>query len=185
MTDEPATEPVTEAPATPRRRQTAGDMVRSLAVVLVLVGVLVGLNVVQQPDPVVRAVEYPAALDAAQSQADYDLAGPDPLPPGWRVTSARAGVEGTARTWHLGMVTARQTYAAVEQSDGSRADLVERIADGSRPDGEETLGGTSWQRLTGGDPEPRALVRTEAGVTTMVAGNGSWAQLRRLAVALR
>ena len=170
--------------AAARRRQTVGDMVRSLAVVLVLVGVVVGLNMAQQPDPVLRDVEFPAALDHAQSRVDYDLAGPDPLPAGWRVTSARTGRDRSATTWHLGMVTARDAYAAVEQTDGPRKDLVEAHADGSTSAGRTRIGGRTWQRLTGGDPEPRALVLVADGLTTLVAGSASWAELRELAASL-
>lgn len=159
-------------------------MVRSLSVVLVLVGVLVALNVVQQPDPVVRDVQYPAALANAQPGVDYDLAGPDPLPRGWRVTSARAGQEDGAVTWHLGMITAEGAYAAVEQTDGPRHDLTQRNADAASVAGSARIGRLLWQRLEGGDPEPRALVRTSGPVTTMVAGNASWTELRRLAASL-
>ncbi len=160
-------------------------MVGSLSVVLVFVGVLVALNVVQQPDPVVRDVQYPAALVNAQPGVDYDLVGPDPLPRGWRVTSARTGQDSGAVTWHLGMVTAGGKYAAVEQTDGPRKDLARQHVDGAAKAGSARIGQLVWQRLKGGDPEPRALVRTSGPVTTMVAGNASWAELRRLAASLR
>lgn len=159
-------------------------MVRSLAVVLVLVGVIVGLNVAQQPEPVLRDVDYPAALDGAQQGVDYVLAGPDPLPPGWRVTSARTDRVEAATTWHLGMVTASDAYAAVEQTDGPRKDLVEVHAGGAAAAGSTTIGGRTWQRLSGGDPEPRALVLVADGLTTLVVGNASWAELRELAASL-
>jgi hypothetical protein len=61
---------------------------------------------------------------------------------------------------------------------------VERSADGAEPGGEVRLGGQRWQRLTGGDPEPRALVRTDGGVTTVVGGDASWAEIRQLARSL-
>jgi hypothetical protein len=184
----PATAPVTGLPASVAARpgrertgHTVGDLMRSLAVVLAFVGILVAFNVIQQPDPVVRDVDYPAALLAAQPGASYDLAGPDPLPPGWRVTSARTGVDQQAATWHLGMVTASGTYAAVEQSDGSPRELVARHARGSRPAGNMEITGASWQRRQGGHPEPRALLRRHGAVTTMVVGTARWGELRLLA----
>ena len=180
----PAPAPVSAPPLRKRGRQTVGDMVRSLAVVLALVGVLVALNIIQEPEPVLRDVDYPAALENAQRGVDYELAGPQPLPAGWRVTSARTGADGAATTWHLGMVTADETYAAVEQTDGPRRDLVSAFAAGSRPAGTVTIDRVEWERLVGGDPEPRALVRSADGVVTMVAGGASWADLRRLAAAL-
>ena len=174
-------------PATPRvnrGRKTVGDIVRSLALVLVLVGVIVAFNVARQPDPVVQRVDYPAALEEARAVATYDVLGPDPVPAGWRVTSARTERSGGGVGWHVGLVTRTEEYAAVEQSDGDRRALLDTVAAGARPAGTVEVAGQSWRRLEGGDPEERALVRTADGVTTMVAGSAPWSQLQTLAGSL-
>ena len=44
-----------------------------------------------------------------------------------------------------------------------------------------TVSGARWQRLEGGKPEQRALVLRGSGVTTMVTGGASFAELRQLA----
>jgi hypothetical protein len=160
-------------------------MVRSLALVLVLVGVASVFYLAGRPDPVVREVQYTDALALARQTASYDVLAPDPLPDGWRATSARADTEGDVTTWHLGLVTAAGSYAAVEQSDGDRRDFVERFAEGARPNGTANVDGTTWRRLNGGQPEERALLRTTDGVTTLVAGGARWAELERLAASLR
>jgi len=183
VSDQPAE--ATPAPRRPRGRETAGDMVRSLALVLVLVGVAVAFYLAGRPDPVVRDVEYAGALAQARLSAPYDVLGPQPLPDGWRATSVRAVVDGGASTWHLGLITAAGSYAAVEQSDGERRDFVDRFADGASPAGSSTVEGSTWRRLEGGTPEERALVRAEGGVTTVVAGSASWAELEELAASLR
>lgn len=167
-----------------RRNKTVGDMIRSMLVVLALVGVLIGFNAAREPESLIRPVDYPAALDAAQPGVDYTLAGPQPLPSGWRVTSARTGRDGEAVTWHLGMVTDAQAYASVRQSDGSVASVVDAVAEGSRRTGTVVIDGREWVRRDGGTPEPRALVSTVDGITTVLAGNASWQELRQLAAAL-
>lgn len=178
--------PATPAPARAGRgRGSVADMVRSMLLVLAFVGVLVAFNAVQQPDPVLRRVDYPAALDVAQERAGYPLAGPRPLPAGWTVTSARLEPAAGVVTWHLGMVTRSQSYAAVEQSDGTRADLVAAMAEGGRRAGAVVVSGRTWQRLEGGDPHPRALLREDGGVVTMLVGDASWRDLRALAAAVR
>jgi hypothetical protein len=161
----------------------AGAMIVLLAAVLAFVGfrALVRGDV---PDPA-PAVDYATPLRYARAEAGLDVLAPDPLPDGWRATSARARSEGDVATWHLGLVTAAGSYAAVEQSDGERREFVDRFADGATPAGSSTVEGTTWRRLEGGSPEERALVRTERGVTTMVAGSASWAELEELAATLR
>jgi Protein of unknown function (DUF4245) len=178
--------PATEAaPPRGRSRKTAGDMVRSLAVVLVLVGVIVAFNVAQQPDQVVRDVDYPAALAEARAQATYDVLGPDPLPAGWGISSARTEADGASVRWHVGMVTSSQEYAALEQSDGDPTALLGDVAAGARSAGNVDVAGHQWRRLVGGDPEERALIRSADDITVLVAGSASWGELRRLAASLR
>jgi hypothetical protein len=183
------TRPEAEAlPAPPKRgrgRQTAGDMVRSLAVVVVLVGIIVAFNVAGQPEEVVRDVDYVSAATQARQQASYDVLAPSSLLPGWRATSARTRAVDGAVHWHLGLVTGAGDYAGVEQSDGERAGFVGDYADRARTAGTVTIAGASWRRLEGGEPEPRALVRTDGGVTTIVAGSATWSELRALAASLR
>lgn len=188
VTDPPAeTSPPAEAPprARARGRETVGDMVRSLAAVLVLVGVVAAFNIAQQPDAVVREVGYPDAVAQARQQASYDVLAPQPLPAGWRATSARTGRDGDAVTWHLGLVTGSGAYASVEQTDGGRVGFVERFAGGARSAGTVTVAGVPWRRFEGGEPEDRALVRSTGGVTTVVAGSAAWDDLERLAGSLR
>lgn len=161
-------------------------MVRSLAVVMVLVGVIVVFNVAEQPDPVVRDIDYASAVAQAREQAPYEVLAPEPLPDGWRATSARTRPEGTAVTWHLGLVTDRESYAGVEQTDGGdRRAFVDRFASGAEPAGSVEVGDRSWRRLEGGEPERRALVSTRDGVVTVVAGGARWEELEELAGALR
>lgn len=187
MSEQAATTVTEGPPATPRvdrGRKTVADMVRSLALVLVLVGVIVAFNVAEQPDRVVQQVDYPAALEEARAVATYDVLGPEPVPEGWRVTSARTERSGGGVGWHVGLVTTTEEYAAVEQSDGARRALLDAVVAGARPAGSVEVAGQAWRRLEGGDPEERALVRTADGVTTMVAGSAPWPQLRTLAESL-
>lgn len=159
-------------------------MVRSMLVVLALVGILVGFNAARQPGSMLKTLDYPAAIEAAQPGVDYRLAGPRPLPPGWKVTSARTGNDEGAVTWHLGMTTAGQAYAAVEQSDGPASRLLGSVSEGGRRAGTVVVEGREWVRREGGSPEPRVLVSTVDGVTTALVGTASWRELERLAAAL-
>lgn len=180
-------QPVQQAPTSARRRgrETSGDMVRSLVVVLALVFVVVALAAQNRPDPEARPFDYGGALAQAKVQAGYDVLAPIGLPDSWRATSGRADRVGGAVTWHVGFVTASGDYAALEQSDGDADGFVDHLAaDGDRA-GSVRIGRATWQRVEGGDPEPRALVLRSDRVTTMVVGSAPWAELQVLARSLQ
>jgi hypothetical protein len=163
-------------------------MVRSLGVVVAVVVVLVVLAAGPDRDPV-RTVDVSAPLAQARSQAAYDVLAPTGLDPSWRPTSARAERSGSSLQWHLGYVTPAGAYAGVEQSDVRDPSEVRRYVDrfvaGGRRGGTEQVGGRQWQRIEGGDPEPRALLLREGAVVTLVVGSASWAELSALAARLR
>jgi hypothetical protein len=165
--------------------ETTGDMVRSLLLVLVLVFVVVALNVQPHPDSEVRRFDYSGVLSQAQDLAPYDVLAPIALPDSWVPTSARTTRAGAAVTWHVGFVTPDADYAALEQSDGNPTEFVRQLTDGGDRAGSVVIGSATWRRVEGGDPEPRALVLERDAVTTVVAGNAGWAELRELAAALQ
>jgi Protein of unknown function (DUF4245) len=165
--------------------ETTGDMLRSLLLVLVLVFVVVALNVRPHPDSEVRRFDYSGVFSQARDQAPYDVLAPIALPGSWVPTSARTTRAGAAVTWHLGFVTPDDDYAALEQSDGNPAAFVRQFSDGGDRAGSVVIGSATWRRVEGGDPEPRALVIERDAVTTVVAGNASWAELRQLAASLQ
>lgn len=176
--------PSPRQPRKPRGRQTVGDMVRSLAIVLVLVFVVLALNLRLNGGEKVHRFDYSGVLQQARQSAPYDVLAPIGLPGSWTPTSGRTGRSGNAVTWHLGFVTPAGDYAGVEQSNGDPQALVDSVAADGTAAGAVTLRGLRWRKLDGGHPETRALVLDGQTVTTVVAGGASWAELRRLAEAL-
>jgi len=174
-----------EGKAKRRGFETTGDMVRSLLLVLVLVFVVVALTVQPHPDSVVHRFDYSGALAQAQDQARYDVLAPIALPDSWVPTSARTTRAGTAVSWHVGFVTPADDYAALEQSDGRPAAFIREFSAGGKPAGSEVIGGATWRRVEGGDPEPRARVLERNHGTTVGAGSAGWAELRELAASLQ
>jgi hypothetical protein len=170
---------------TPRGRETVGDMVRSMSLVLVVVGVVVLLTVRANPHEKLQQVDYSLQLQQTRLAAAYDVFAPVGLGDTWKATSARGeNVEGVV-TWHLGLVTPAEHYAAVEQSDGPVTAFLDDFVAGATKSGVVTISGVRWQRLEGGKPEQRALLLRGRGVTTMVTGSATFSELRTLASALR
>ena len=182
--DAPEAAPGRPAPRS-RGRQTAADMVRSLAVVLVLVVVVLALTLRHDPSGRPHRIDYRGVLAQARNAAPYDVVSPVALPRTWTATSVRTGGGAAGFTWHLGLVTPDGDYAAVEQSDGDPQSFVDQfVADGARA-GTTVIHGKRWRRVDAGHPEKRALVLDAPAVTTVVTGGASWAELRALAASLQ
>jgi len=160
-------------------------MVRSLAVVGVLVALFFLFSEQGGPEPV-KVIDYTGTLERARQQAPYRVLAPEGLAAEWRATSAR--VEAPApgvTTWHVGFVTPQDEYAGVEQSDGPSADFVAEQTSGAQRAGTQEVAGTTWERWAGGSRDRRALVRRIGGVTVVVTGSASYGELAELAGALR
>jgi hypothetical protein len=160
-------------------------MVRSMSLVLVVVAVVVLLTVRGNPSEKVQRVDYSQQLQETRRVAAYDVLAPVGLGNGWKATSARGDNVDGAITWHLGLVTPAEHYAAVEQSDGPVTRFVDDFVQGATKSGAVTVSGVPWQRLEGGKPEQRALLLRGRGVTTMVTGSATFGELQTLATALR
>lgn len=97
---------------------TWGDMVRSMGLILVVVGAM--LVIAWQPAPTeeIRVVDAAAVAQGAAKTADFTPLLPK-LPADWRATSARlepAVDDASHYAWHIGFVSPAGDYFALEQS---------------------------------------------------------------------
>lgn len=166
-----------------RLGQTVWDMVRSMAVVLAVVGLLVWLSRSTETEQV-KAVDTAPLLTAAVMTAPFEVQMPteaDGLVP----TSVRLEPTTESRpdvVWHVGWVTPDTQYVQLSQSRASSAAYVsEQTASGRK--GETVLvNGRTWQRYA--TDARRSLVNRDAGVTTIVSGTEGWPALESLAGSL-
>jgi hypothetical protein len=152
--------------------------------VLAAVAVVVLLTLRDDPEQPVQRVGFAQQLEAIRRVAAYDVVAPVGLSDRWKATSVRGDNDEGAVTWHIGFVTPKEHYAAVEQSDGAVRSFLDDHVQGAASAGIVTVSGARWQRLEGGQPEERALVLRGGGVTTMVTGSATFAELGQLAAAL-
>jgi hypothetical protein len=167
-----------------RMRQTVGDMVRSMAVVLAVVAVIVLLAWRPDPDPITVVDPAPVVARAA-ALADFPVSAATGLPSDWRATSARW--EETTESdghpvLHVGYVTPSDAYAQVTQSTARSAAYLQEQTKKGRPAGTQEVAGVTWERFDADDR--RSLVLAEGAVLTVVSGSADWTELGLLAAAL-
>lgn len=175
-----------------RMRQSVGDMVRSLAIVLLVIGAIMLVTWRPQPDAV-RVVPIDQQLILAKMQADFDVLVPVGLADDWRSTSVRwepTEASGVAPVWHVGYVSPTEEYLQFTQISAgasstdpeSTSFIAEQTLSGS-PTATVTLNGEQWQRWE--SSERLSLVRVTGSDVTVVSGTGEWSEIEQFAGALR
>lgn len=160
--------PVPTGARNARMRQTVGDMVRSLAVVLGVIGLIMLLTWRPNPDPV-REVDPLPQFSLASAQADFPVVVPDIE--GLRATSVRWEPTQYSRevpVWHVGYVTSGDEYLEITQSSASNEEFLENELIGIVGEGEKSISNENWLIFDG--PDSRALVNVTPEVTTVVSG---------------
>jgi hypothetical protein len=166
-------------------KQTVRNLVLSLAVACAGAAVMYWLFVPHDTDKdPVKEISYAQELVQARRAAPYPVAAPEGLGKGWRATSVTyQGTGDHGVTWHLGFVTADEEYVAVEQGSKKPAAFIDTVTQQAEKTGRERVAGQEWERYEGSEYD--ALVRTEAGVTTVVTGRAPMSRLTEMAAALK
>lgn len=173
-------------------RKTVGDIVRSLAVVLVVIAVLLLLTWRPQPDPVRERDPFPIASLAVR-EANYRVLMPT-VGDGWRSTSAR--LEPTSQSadksvWFTGWVSPDNEFFALVQSHAThKAFIDEQTSDGVLADsstdsswawGDSTGTKDDWVAYISPDGKTRSLVKVKKDHTTIVTTTAPWEDLKTFA----
>ncbi|GAP48587.1 secreted protein [Streptomyces azureus] len=166
------------------KQKTARDMILSLGVIVLVAGVIYLFIPHDDSAPDLKRVDYRVELLTARRAASYPVAAPQGLPDTWKATSVRfQGDEFDA--WHLGFHDPEGEYVAVEQSTQRRPVFVDEATQGARETGKtEKIDGRTWTRYEGGRYDALVLEGTK-GSTTVVTGTASFAQLTKMADALK
>jgi hypothetical protein len=165
------------------KQKTVRDMILSLGLISLMAGVIYLFIPHDDSAPEVKRVDYRVELLTARRAASYPVVAPVGLPDTWKATSVRFDGE-QFDAWHLGFHAPGGDYVQVEQStEKPNAFIDEASQGGEETDTTEKIGGRTWTHWTGGRYE--ALVHEGDGATTVVAGTGSYAQLKQMATALK
>lgn len=136
------------------------NMIGAMAILLVVViGAWALGNVGSGDDGKPPAtVDYTGWLKSGRQDGQLRMFAPDPMPSGWRATSASYQT-GVAPHWHLGMLTGKDGYVGIEEEVASPRSMVHEYVDQDATRGSRvSVAGHIWRsyRDSGGD---YALVR--------------------------
>jgi Protein of unknown function (DUF4245) len=162
------------------RQATAGDMIRSLALIVIpLVAIAIIFTNVPDDHPV-EVVDWKPVLATARKQAPYEVLAPTNLPPGWRATRVnwvplgRPYLNGEAsprNLWQIGFLTPEEVYIDLNQGDIRADEMVDQQSREGIADGNSVVAGETWERLVSPDGRTRSLVLHGAAATTIVSAN--------------
>ncbi len=175
------------APTRPPRegmlRKSALDMVRSLAVIGVVVAVVM-LLVPQPKSTYSPEVDLPAVVAAARTAGDVPVVAPA-TPPGWQVTSARRerAEAPLPASWHVGYLTASGGYAGLETTGAASESWIADVTiDGVDTQTTQDVAGRPWQVWQSqGEDRTSLLQGSVGGQMTVVTGTATLDELVELA----
>lgn len=165
-----------------RGRESVGDMIRSLSLVLLIVGALWFLGQPPSSDSKALRVVDPSADIAALRAASPGIPVPGSLPAGWRPTSSNPDPTGL----RIGYVTPSQEYAEYAAATGGQPGFLPDITGRGSEVGTFVVQGVAWRQFRDG-AEHTTLVRDVAGATVAVGGlreTTTLEELRTLAAAV-
>jgi len=163
-------------------------MVRSLGLVAVIVAVtLIFVPGLFHPS---KSQRFPATDYSDYVAGFHQLTGrtalaPRSLPSSWLANAAALTGTRTTAHLHIGFGVPGAQYAGLEETVGPPAGFVSSVLGVpiSTATGTVVVGGATWQTLRSSRGE-YSLVRTQAGLTVVVTGTATPAQLQLLAASL-
>jgi hypothetical protein len=162
------------------RHATAGDLIRSLALILIPLVVIVIIFTNTPDDHPVKEVDWKPVLATARKEALFDVLAPTNLPEGWRATRVTwvplggpylNGEASPRNLWQIGFLSPDDVFIDLNQGDVRPQEMVDQQSRTGTPDGNSVIAGQTWQRLLSPDGRTRSLVLHGPTATTVVSAD--------------
>ena len=162
------------------RQATLGDLIRSLALIVIPVAVITIIFTSVPDDHPVKEVDWKPVLATARQEAPFPVLAPSKLAEGWRATrvnwvpQGRPYLNGEAsprNLWQIGFLTPDDVYIDLNQGDLRPQEMVDQQSRAGTPDGVSVIAGQTWQRLISPDERTRSLVLRGSSATTIVSAD--------------
>ena len=168
--------------------KTFTDMARSLGLMAVVIAALLLLGpartLVFPGSATMQPVDYSDQVRTFARVAGSVLS-PVGVPDGWRANAATFHSTGHTARLHVGFATPGSKFAGLDETNGAADRLIADVLGkrGARLTGTTTIAGQTWDERRS-DRGEEALTLTTGGLTVVVTGSASDAQLRALAGSL-
>jgi len=173
-----------------KRPATTGDLIRTLAVIMIPVVLIITFFSRNLKDYPVQVVDWQPVLAQAQKAAPYQVLAPEGLPETWRATQATWVPKGETylndqasvrNLWQLGFLDPDNVFISVNQGDAQPEAFVTGLTRDGLADGASQIGDQTWVRYVSPDERTRSLVLTSPKVTTIVVGDTTYEALEAFA----
>jgi hypothetical protein len=176
-----------------KRQAGAGDMIRSLALILIPLVVITIIFTNIPDDHPVKEVDWKPVLAKARQEAPFEVLAPENLPNGWRATRVNwvpqgkpylNGEASPRNLWQIGFLTPDDAFIDLNQGDVRPQEMVEQQSREGTADGSSLVGGKTWQRLISPDGRTRSLVLASPNSTVIVTADLPYEALEAYATTL-
>jgi len=163
-----------------RSQASAGDMIRSLALILIPLVVITIIFTNTPAEHPVKEVDWKPVLAKAREEAPFEVLAPENLPNGWRATRVNwvpqgkpylNGEASPRNLWQIGFLTPDDAFIDLNQGDVRPQEMVDQQSRDGNADGSSVVGGKTWQRLISPDGRSRSLVLTNPNSTVVVTAD--------------
>jgi hypothetical protein len=177
------------APPPKRGRESLADMVRSLGLVAVIIAVtLIFVPALIHPSKSdeIAPIDYSDYVSGFHQLSGKVALRPMSLPKGWAANAGSLNGDKSTAHLHIGWATPGAKYAGLEEGVVSSAAFVRSVLGqrGVTVTGSVPINGVTWQTRTSTRGE-YSLSHTTDGITVVITGSATDAQLQLLAASLR
>lgn len=175
--------------ANDRLRKTTRDMVLSLAVIGIPIGLVLLIEPSTPGNPVnaIGSTAFQQTLDAARVAEPFPILVPHGLSSGWQATSETYQEPGDGPAdWHVGYLAPDGGYVDLDQTTEPFGDFLNDQGSDATQGPQVEIGGTYWQFYSGDKPAALStiLVRNDAKYSVIVAGSAPLRELEQFAQSL-
>lgn len=169
---------------TARSSRSIADMIRTIAVIGAVLGVILVLNYRAPEDPI-KEIDLGTLPTTVAAVAPFPLL--LPVDEGWRPTSGRwepTAESGADPVWFVGGVyDAGSPFVSVSQSATKEPGFIAEQTLQGREVGVSAVAGQQWLRYE--SEAARSLVLVTPEVTTVISGTADWSTLERFTASLQ